>query len=387
MPARDLPRDAAPTDVRRQFPTGYSVLSTTTYCQSFGNFEAHHDTINALFESLEPWEAEMLSRTHFQADVGDTAAAISQPSIVACDGSVNEHKAGAFSWVFSDRTGNRMVLGSGPARGSRITSYRSEGYGILAVTRFLHRLQEYTARSPQRMNHLQIVCDNLSMVRNVHKILPPPTSTGNGDTTGTTHYTVLPLQPEWDVLNEIWHTTKHWHGIRIAHVKGHQDAATPAEQLSIEAILNVQADSLAGQFLRHDPVPKPMCYMFPNTHAHLLIDDRTIAYRYALQIRNAECDPPMHLKKKYDWNDATFATVNWVVHGNAIQAQRHRKTHSVKLVHDILPTNRVQQRWNPQHSNKCALCQREEETRDHLLRCERATEWRSKCLHVISARS
>ena len=245
--ARDLPHDAAPTDVQRQFPTSYSVLSTTTYCQSFGNlFEAHHDTINAFFESLEPWEAEMLSRTHFQADVGNTAAAISQPSIVACDGPVNKHKAGAFGWVFSDRTGNRMVLGSGPARGSRITSYRSEGYGILAVTRFLHRLQEYTARSPQRMNHLQIVCDNLSMVRNVHKILPPPTSTGNGDTTGTTHYTVLPLQPEWDVLNEIWHTTKHWHGIRIAHVKGHQDAATPAEQLSIEAILNMQADSLAG---------------------------------------------------------------------------------------------------------------------------------------------
>ena len=166
-----------------------------------------------------------------------------------------------------------------------------------------------------------------------------------------------PLQPKWDVLNEIWYTTKQWHGIRIAHMKGHQDMATPAEQLSIEAILNVQADALAGRFLRQDPVPKPMCYMFPNTHAHLLlINDCTITYRYPLRIRNAEYDPPMivYLKEKYGWNDATFKTVNWTVHGKAIRAQRYKKTHFVKLVHDILPTNRVQHRWNPQHSNKCA---------------------------------
>ena len=165
--------------------------------------------------------------------------------------------------------------------------------------------------------------------------------------------------------------------------------ATPAEQLSIEAILNVQADALAGRFLRQDPVPKPMCYMFPNTHAHhLLIKDCTITYRYALRIRNAKCDPPMiaYLKEKYGWNDATFETVNWTVHDKAIRAQRHKKTHFVKLVHDVLPTNRVQHRWNLQHSNKCTLCQRAEETRDHLLRCERAAEWRSKCLQIMGAR-
>jgi hypothetical protein len=114
---RDLPSDAAPTDVRRQFPTGNSVLSTTTYCQLLDDSEAHHDTVNTFFGSLEPWEAEMLSRTHFQADIFDTAAAISLPSIVACDGSVNAFEAGAFGWVFSDRAGNRKALGSGPVRG------------------------------------------------------------------------------------------------------------------------------------------------------------------------------------------------------------------------------------------------------------------------------
>ena len=31
-------------------------------------------------------------------------------------------------------------------------------------------------------------------------------------------------------------------------------------------------------------------------------------------------------------------------------------------------------------------CQWEEETRDHLLRCERAAEWHFKCLQIIGAR-
>ena len=155
--------------------------------------------------------------------------------------------------------------------------------------------------------------------------------------------------------------------------------------LPIEAALNVQADALAGSFLCRDPNPKPKCLLFPHTHAHLHINDCTVTYRYALRIRNAACDPPMiaYLTNKYEWNDGTFDSINWRVHGKAIRAQRHRKTHITKLVHNILPTNRIQHRWNPQHPNKCALCNRDEETRDHLMRCDRADGWRFKCLRTI----
>ena len=234
------------------------------------------------------------------------------------------------------------------------------------------------------MDAVQIVCDNVSMVRNVHKLLPSRDTSDSEYNLGK-HHTLEPLQPEWDVLNEIWHTVKAWPGLRIAHVKGHQDDTTPAELLPIEAILNVQADALASNFLRQDPTPRYQCHLFPNTHAHLHLEDGTVTYRYAVRIRNAECDPPMiaHLKEKYDWSDEIFTSINWKVHGKAIRAQRHRKTHITKLVHDILPTNRIQHRWNSQQSDKCALCNREVETRDHLLRCNEAGNWRSKCLRNI----
>lgn len=94
------------------------------------------------------------------------------------------------------------------------------------------------------MDQLKIVCDNISMlVLKVHNLITPPGFPSN-DT--TRHYTLKPLQPEWDVLNKIWHSVKEWQGLPITRIKGHQDSTTPVESLSLEAVLNVQADALAG---------------------------------------------------------------------------------------------------------------------------------------------
>ena len=205
--------------------------------------------------------------------------------------------------------------------------------------RFLRRIQEYTRTSPPMNQLSKIVCDNSSMVRKVHHLLTPSESTCDDS---TRHYALKPLQPEWDVLNEIGYSVRGWQGLCITHGKGHQDDTTPMDSLSLEAALNVQAGALAGEYLCRNPSPKFRFHMmFPNMHAHLHLSDCTITYRYALQIRNANCDPPMiaYLKTKYDWTDTTFESINWTVHGKAIRSQRHRKTHITKLVHDILPTN------------------------------------------------
>ena len=173
----------------------------------------------------------------------------------------------------SDRGGGQRIAScSGPAvYGSRITSYRAEGCGILSVVRFLHRIQENMSLDTHLTN-FQIVCDNISKVRNVSRLLQP-IHTLPHQTEHTPHYNLEPLQPEWDVLNEIWHTVKAWNGLRIHHVKGHQDSTAPAESLTLEAALNVEADALAGRYLRTHPVPNPKCPLFPHTHAHLHVDD------------------------------------------------------------------------------------------------------------------
>ena len=378
-----IPVTATPADTRRQFPIGYSILATTESPPLNAAAETHHDSALAFFQALEPWESELISNTTFLTDETDAASTISMPSVIACDGAVNAHAAGAFGWVLSNREHHRKAVCAGPVRGSRISSYRAEGYGILSVTRFIHRTLEYTRMRTPCLDQLTIVCDNQSMVRKVQRLLLNTTDTLPIDV--HKHHTLEPLQPEWDVLNEIWHTVKRWRGLQILHIKGHQDTNTAVHTLPLEATLNVQADALAGDYLRQNPAPRTRCHMFPNTHAHLHLNDSTITYRYALRIRNAECDPPMvaYLKEKYQWTDAIFDSINWTVHGKAVRSQHHRKTHITKLVHDILPTNKVQHRWNPQHCKKCPLCKQAEETRDHLLRCEKTESWRSKCLRMI----
>lgn len=128
----------------------------------------------------------------------------------------------------------------------------------------------------------------------------------------------------------MWHTVKEWSGLTIEHVKGHQDTVTPAESLSLEATLNVDADALAGQYLQHHPTPHYKCHLFPHTHAHLHLDGHTITNQHALRICNADSDANMirYLKDKYNWDEeATFTLINWNVHGKANRSQRHQKTH------------------------------------------------------------
>jgi hypothetical protein len=254
------------------------------------------------------------------------------------------------------------------------------GYGILATVRFLTQIHRYVNRTlnPQA---LRVVCDNKSMVRQVSKLRCEVDDSNAESIYGDaddTHPSLEPLQPEWDILQEIWHTINTWEHFYISHIKGHQDRSRPVHELSLHAQLNVEADALAGMYLTDLPWPKTEVLFFPHTHVQLTIKGQTITSRYSLRIRNAECDPHMitYLKKHYGWTDAVCESINWTVHGKAIRTQRHRKTHITKLVHDILPTNKIQHRWNSSHCPKCTYCSNEIETRDHLLRCPGTAEWR-----------
>ena len=348
--ANEIPPEAIPAEARRQFPVGYSITVTTSQEVSQAPNEQHYRYVKEFLWSLDTWESELLAEVTWEEDEMRAIEALQSQCLLACDGSVNSHEAGSFGWTLYDSHSRRCAKNAGPARGSRITSYRAEGYGILSATRFLARINEF-ARNQTTAVPVTIVCDNLSMVRNVNRLLPLLESTHTQFSNNDQHPTLVTMQPEWNVLHEIWQTVKDWNGLQINHVKGHQVNNVPAETLSLEARMNIEADALAGQYLRRHPAPHYKCHLF--AHAHLHLDDQTITYKQLLRIRNAESDVDMvnYLKSKYAWDDLTFDMINWRVHGKTIRSQRHRKTHITKLVHDILPTNRIQHRWNPQQSD------------------------------------
>ncbi|KAI2495886.1 hypothetical protein MHU86_18627 [Fragilaria crotonensis] len=64
---------------------------------------------------------------------------------VAYDGSEKCGTQGAFGWALSDDRRERVLAtGIGPARGATASAFQAEAFGMLAVTRFLVRLGEFT---------------------------------------------------------------------------------------------------------------------------------------------------------------------------------------------------------------------------------------------------
>ena len=74
-------------------------------------------------------------------------ALTTQVCYIATDGSAPNGK-GSFAWVISDSNGTILVKSKGPVYGANITSFRAEGYGILAILRFLLRMKQVHQAHP-----------------------------------------------------------------------------------------------------------------------------------------------------------------------------------------------------------------------------------------------
>ena len=69
---------------------------------------------------------------------------ISTSFAAGSDGSEKYGTDGAFGWMISNDSGERVAAGMGPSRGWRMDSYRAECSGMLSLLRFLIRLGAYT---------------------------------------------------------------------------------------------------------------------------------------------------------------------------------------------------------------------------------------------------
>ena len=109
-------------------------------------------------------------------------------NLFVSDGSASSGSM-SFGWVLSTHNGEILIRCSGPAPGKE-SSFRSEGYGMLSVVRFLFHLFEYCQQT--HPGPFRFITDNQGLLTRVQSALqyddPYPNST---------------LEPEWDVVNEI----------------------------------------------------------------------------------------------------------------------------------------------------------------------------------------
>ena len=339
--------------------------------------------------ALPQWESEfLLQHIELMESPVQVMDNLSQDIRLVSDGSNWDHIHGSFGWMMSDTNGERWAKGMGPAHGSRTNSYRLESYGMLAGLCFLRRLAEYTGRIPDWRGILGT--DSQSLIDTIlgqHFI--PIQSTVDDDAPlarVVRHHPLDPLLPDWDVVRGIQVLLQSTPMLTLKHIPGHQDRTVHYQNLSLLAQLNVDADRLADQYQRDHGHHQPIVPLTEWAGVHLILPQGTITSKHEAALRYQSTGPPLLevMKLKYRWTDRSSSLINWRAHGASLRKQMPKRTHLIKLVHGLLPTNASVHRHDTIR-RMCPACTTASEQWHHMLQCphEARREWRQTALAAI----
>ena len=184
------------------------------------------------------------------------------------------------------------------------------------------------------------------------------------------------FQPDWDVVQAIVQTQKEFAiTATYTHVKGHQDDDTPKSKLSLLAQINVEADKHAGNYRHQSGSYRPIIPLSSTRPVSLDIDGKTIHRGFKQAIRDAVHRPHLleAMQLRYDWAEGVTKTIDWEIHRQSTHSQIGRKTHYVKLCHDILPTGNIVRNYGQSLPDYCPLCKEPNEDFHHILKCPNST--------------
>ena len=230
------PQDAYPVDAVLNATTVYiTAMPSPEIIPSIRRYGSFTEYIN----TLEPWEYQLLQNARMCETAERTMELLNDGAelFISSDGSVIENKYGSFGFTITHVTSTiRLATGNGPVHAAKPSSFRAEAYGVLAATRFIKRLTEYTGSTlTQEITHF---IDNQGVVQRLKDELSRPE---NPNAT---------LQPDWDIINEAILTIKELSESKYQFkwVKAHQDRTSPYDALPLEAQMNCDADTLATSY-------------------------------------------------------------------------------------------------------------------------------------------
>ncbi|KAI2491874.1 hypothetical protein MHU86_22670 [Fragilaria crotonensis] len=163
------------------------------------------------------------------------------------------------------------------------------------------------------------------------------------------------LRPDWDILIEIQLALKQLPRVALQYVKGHQDDKVPYHSLDLLGQLNVDADTQAGLFNREFGAYRGHVIMSPAARAHLCLP-RTVTSRYPVLLHEATTTPLLdYIRRKHGWDASTLHSIHWGAHALAIKKTMIPHTHLVKLLHRMLPTHAMANKFDG-GTRTCPLC-------------------------------
>ena len=325
------------------------------------------DNFRTLLRDADPWEQELLRHVVYLQPLSVICEHMHENILVASDGS-SPNFIGSFGWILATTRGLKLVEGFGPAFVVKMNSYRSEGYGMMAPTRFIWRFEQfYDIGISKSYRHL---CDNQGLVKQIKK----KTSQARN------HFAAESLTAEWDVVHTIDILMRALPYLpQVEHIESHQDRTTDYNDLPLDTQLNCDADQLADNYFHlpddqkvHDFSRVPL---LPGVNAQIHLPSGTITHHLKRELTLQSKGPPLlkYIKERELWTDATLSNVDWEVHGRAYRSTKEHHTTFSKLIHRLLPVGVRVNRYNKKYPAHCPSCGEPSETEDHFHRCPDAS--------------
>ena len=143
-----LPKQTVPVEVKFVGETDeWEIVQRTQIRLDSRNPISQPMTFGAYVETLDAWEIDLLRHKQCFADPMMISLELSFQFMAGSDGSERYGTHGAFGWMVSNLSGERIASGMGPSRGYRMDSYRAESSGMLSFLRFLIRMAEFTQQA------------------------------------------------------------------------------------------------------------------------------------------------------------------------------------------------------------------------------------------------
>ena len=232
---------------------------------------------------------------------------------MASDGGL-KHRLGTHGWKIVDREGHVLFIGSGPVDGPPdiATSTRSELGGLTAPMLLCASLARYWGLS-HRCHYIWLT-DSKAAMSKVTFLLRP-----------TAQPRQYPDDIDFVTAVRALHTALGHKRIRCKWVKGHQDSYKEYNELSDDAKLNIDADTLASNYYwsGQGRKPTPQTPHFPEYKISISINGVRFPSKIDQQLRYHINGTYLkqHLQKQHRWNEKVWYQIHFEAFGRHFQNQ------------------------------------------------------------------
>lgn len=282
------------------------------------------------------------------------------------------------AWVLEGLSTEVWVEGAGPVDADRdqVDSLLGELIGALSFVYFVQALLDFFGE-PEEAVDVNLFCDNKTVIGTV----------GNpAEGRGLKAYLTAEFEAREEINSMIKDLESRNVHVHSRWVKGHQDKQDSDEELTREALLNIDCDLCAGMFWEAPLFglePRECAPRYPSEKASLLIGGKRVTRRIQARTIEAHLAIAMleYLEDWNDWNSNTLNLVDWTGMAPALGAESlDFRVQVIKFQHEWLNVGAQRVKIDAGASDACPCCHRPGERGHHLFTCEAENMRTSKLL-------